>query len=343
MELLYIPQLDDSTTLDTQGRYRLLRRVPESGEVMLTDMAVTRVEAQGESLRCIVPSMIRGLVRDFFLRVVSLGDTPVLLEVAAPEGETISFEDTTDDLFCCETGVNIFAFTETDEGIFIVRRKIINIDHVVEFDPCGGTIDRTSYVYKLGAEYGTLPTPTRIGYRFLGWFTATEGGVQVVASDRCKSEVSKLYAQWEMFDDPYRAYICLTDNLTFFSADVIPWTIDTDTKASGLGSARSGAIAHSGRTSLMTTCTGEGTFSFKWKVSSEVSYDKLHFIVDGLEVANIDGEHNWSTYTHNITGSGEHIIEWKYDKDGTQSRGSDCGWVDDVAWAPAEVANASSV
>ena len=31
---------------------------------------------------------------------------------------------------------------------------------------------------------------------------------------------------------------------------------------------------------------------------------------------------------------GSHTVEWRYDKDGSVSDGDDCGWIDDVVWAP---------
>ena len=80
--------------------------------------------------------------------------------------------------------------------------------------------------------------------------------------------------------------------------------------------------------------TGQGTLSFKWRTSSESNYDKLHFIVDGTEVTNISGERSWATYTRTFSTDGSHTVEWKYDKDDIVSKGSDCGWIDDVVWTP---------
>ena len=339
MDVLYIPQLDEGEAGEspTAGRYRLLKRVPEGGVVALTDRAVTRIEVTAvDPLKLTVPPLVKGAVRDFFVRLVITADEIPEVTFAAPAGETISFEDVDEDVFKCEVGVNVFAFTETDQGIFIVNRKQIDIDQEVEFDPCGGELDKTKYTFKLGATYSTLPKPTMAGHTFLGWFTESEGGVEVTAGDRCKTGVTKLYAQWEVYVDPFVDYICPAKNLTFFSEDVIPWRIDTSTYATSPGAARSGAISDSGRTSLTTAVQGKGTLSFKWKVSSEQSYDKLHFIADGTEVTNISGTVGWTTYTRTFTTDGSHTIEWKYDKDGSVSSGSDCGWIDDVVWTPAE-------
>ena len=47
-----------------------------------------------------------------------------------------------------------------------------------------------------GSTYGTLPTPTRSGYTFKGWFTAEEGGSQVSSSTQITGNTT-WYARWE--------------------------------------------------------------------------------------------------------------------------------------------------
>ena len=53
--------------------------------------------------------------------------------------------------------------------------------YTATFDPNGGTCDTASKNIKLGDNYGTLPTPTRTGYDFSGWFagsSAVSSGTQ---------------------------------------------------------------------------------------------------------------------------------------------------------------------
>ena len=74
---------------------------------------------------------------------------------------------------------------------------------LVTFDPVGGYLapaDRTRYV-PVGSALGTLPTPIRTGYTFLGWFTAASGGTQVTASTVITqaSDVT-YYAHWSKND-----------------------------------------------------------------------------------------------------------------------------------------------
>jgi len=135
--------------------------------------------------------------------------------------------------------------------------------------------------------------------------------------------------------DPFTVAICPARNLAFSSESENPWYIDESVESVA---ARSGAIPDNGITSLTTTLQGQGTLSFRWKVSSEKSWDKLYFSVDGWKSSctNISGTVGWIYYTTNITVSGSHAVEWRYNKDSSRSSGSDCGWVDDVIWTPAE-------
>ena len=336
MDVLYIPQLDDTGSGGegdgggVAARYRILRWVPEDGVVNLTDRAITRIDIAtgGGPLKLVVPPEAKGSARDFFARLVITADEIPEVTFAAPTGETISFEDVDDDVFKCETGVNVFAFTELDNGIFIVNRKMVDIDIEVEFDACGGTLDKTKYAFKLGAQYSALPKPTLAGYTFVGWFTAAEDGVKVEATDRCKTGVTNLYAHWEVYVDPFVDAICAARNLTFFSEGESPWFVDGD------GAARSGAIGDNGATTLTTTVQGKGTLAFRWRTSSEGEYDRLHVIIDGNEVARISGWREWADFSHTIGTDGSHTVEWRYDKDGSVADGDDCGWIDDVVWTP---------
>ena len=166
-----IPQLDEVNAEgeSSTSRYRLLKRVPENTKVLLTDRAVTRIEvSEVEPVKIILPPAVKGQVRDFFVRIVITADEVPEITFVPPQGEIISFEDMDEDVFKCEIGVNVFAFTETDSGIFIVNRKQVDIDVSIEFDPCGGVLDKTVYDFKLGAQYSSLPKPIMTGMVFQG-------------------------------------------------------------------------------------------------------------------------------------------------------------------------------
>ena len=104
---------------------------------------------------------------------------------------------------------------------------------------------------------------------------------------------------------------------------------------------RSGAIGDGQTSWIETSVSGAGTLTFWWKVSSEAYkgsiYDYARFTVDGdAAVPDIGGEIDWRCETVTITGSGAHTLRWAYVKDSQDKNGSDCAWLDEVTWMPAE-------
>ncbi|MDO5519270.1 MAG: InlB B-repeat-containing protein, partial [bacterium] len=67
----------------------------------------------------------------------------------------------------------------------------------VKYDANGGQCSVESDTVKVFDEIKSLPTPTRAGYTFKGWFTAKTGGVQVTKESLTKETKSQtVYAQW---------------------------------------------------------------------------------------------------------------------------------------------------
>lgn len=71
----------------------------------------------------------------------------------------------------------------------------------VTFDPNGGTTPESKRIMYLDKTYGNngnLPTPTRTGYDFLGWYTAATGGTKITESTVVTiSTAHSIYAQWK--------------------------------------------------------------------------------------------------------------------------------------------------
>ena len=70
---------------------------------------------------------------------------------------------------------------------------------VVTFDGNGGTPSQSTKTVTVGGTYGTLPTASRTGYTFLGWYTSTgSAGTPVVSTTKVESPYShKIYAKWK--------------------------------------------------------------------------------------------------------------------------------------------------
>lgn len=85
----------------------------------------------------------------------------------------------------------------------------------VVFDANGGSVSPKRRTVESGAAVGELPVPTRTGYTFVGWFTASCGGSQVYATTIVRGGVT-YYAHWKresggasagprLYDDVYGA------------------------------------------------------------------------------------------------------------------------------------------
>ena len=64
------------------------------------------------------------------------------------------------------------------------------------FNANGGTLSEKVRTMTYGQAYGVLPTPTRSGYSFDGWYTAASGGTQVTSATTFTSGYVVIYAHW---------------------------------------------------------------------------------------------------------------------------------------------------
>lgn len=69
--------------------------------------------------------------------------------------------------------------------------------YTVTFNANGGTTSTASKSVTYASTYGTLPTPTRTGYTFNGWYTAASSGTKITSSSTVSITAAQtLYAQW---------------------------------------------------------------------------------------------------------------------------------------------------
>ena len=92
-------------------------------------------------------------------------------------------------------------------------------------------------------------------------------------------------------------------------------------------------------TNLVAVCTNDCRVTFKWKCSCEPlfkgnPYDYLSFSIDGEQQSFICGETDWTEQSYTVSGVGEHVFKWTYQKDAQDAAGEDCGWVKQVVVAP---------
>lgn len=173
----------------------------------------------------------------------------------------------------------------------------------------------------------TLSEEAPIGVAYEIGFTTTSGNyttdgsfvfsVGIITEDWETGDFSKF--EWE--NDPTR-----------------PWTIVTESPYEGDYCAKSGNIGSNMSSVLSITLNvqSEGEISFYRKVSSEQGYDALYFTIDTDLKGDWSGEVPWGQVSYAIT-PGVHQLYWAYNKDISVSNGSDCAWLDNIVFPPAEV------
>jgi uncharacterized repeat protein (TIGR02543 family) len=98
-------------------------------------------------------------------------------------------------------------YSRTEVRTLVQGTTTVYVKSYVTFDEQGGSTVGNRYVYfgtdgttsRTYGQYASLPTPTRSGYTFDGWFTASSGGTQITNTTAVSSSVSlnqTLYAQW---------------------------------------------------------------------------------------------------------------------------------------------------
>jgi uncharacterized repeat protein (TIGR02543 family) len=88
------------------------------------------------------------------------------------------------------------SLTVSDNIVFYARWQIQQ--RTFTFNANNGTTPSPATITKdYGSTVGTLPTTSRTGYTFLGWFTATSGGTQLTTSTAMTSNTT-YYAQWQI-------------------------------------------------------------------------------------------------------------------------------------------------
>ena len=69
--------------------------------------------------------------------------------------------------------------------------------YTLTLDANGGSVSTTSKTVTYDSTYGDLPTPTRTGYTFNGWYTASTGGTKIESTTQVKTASNHtLYAHW---------------------------------------------------------------------------------------------------------------------------------------------------
>lgn len=201
-----------------------------------------------------------------------------------------------------------------------------------------------TWSYEQPAGVGVIPTQaslkwSRFGYDFLGWSKSRNATVADYkdGGEFLFSGHITLYAVWSE-RPPVVSIPDAVDNdsLLFTVGGATPWYGQTERSYDGVDAVRSGAISGGQTNWLQTVVSGPGEVSFWWYADSEKDFDLLEFLVDGVVVDSTSGTGNsWERRAFQVSGSGSHVLQWRYGKDDSQDSGMDSGFVDAIEWSSA--------
>ena len=133
------------------------------------------------------------------------GSTP------SPATKSVTYDSTYGDLATCSRTGYTFAgwWTAASGGTKVTADSKVTITadqtlyahwtantYTVTFDGNGGSTPSSQSV-TYGSTYGTLPSSTRTGYTFAGWWTAASGGTEIKADSKVTITANQtLYAHW---------------------------------------------------------------------------------------------------------------------------------------------------
>lgn len=103
-------------------------------------------------------------------------------------------------------------YTTKDGGNKITSSSTVNItsnqtlyahwkvnSYTITFDPTGGSVSQETKDVVFGSTYGSLPTPTKEGHTFSGWYTSSGGGTKITSSTEVTvTKAQTLYARWSI-------------------------------------------------------------------------------------------------------------------------------------------------
>lgn len=234
----------------------------------------------------------------------------------------------------------------TAEREIEIKAKPVNLEIEVSQDLIcpGWTVEVVFTVtYVDGATKRVLPTAFVEGDATLdedGFLTigATSGEVRVYA--RYSENGSGLLGTDETIyvREPISVNEALGDNsLTYISVGDASWQVDPWRAHDQTFSMKAGMIQANQTSDLMTEVDGVGTLSFWARTSTAESASDASFqlIVDGLLVAELSGQTDWTNIVHEITTYDFHDIVWRYKKGAFFGReNEDAVWIDQVHWTP---------
>ena len=195
------------------------------------------------------------------------------------------------------------------------------------FDGNGGTPSFATRTYNVGNAYGELPTATRSGYAFEGWWTGVGGTGSQVTTPTLVPYVTAghtLHAAWSAAQQQVATPVISPTNGTGFTTSSKRVTITCATEGAGIRFTTNG----------VDPTASSALYSGSFNIYATTTVKARAFMVDGIEQARVDGDGVWRQVSVTLA-SGSHTLRWTFSKDDEdETVYEDCGWVDQIVWTP---------
>ena len=94
-----------------------------------------------------------------------------------------------------EDGTRITSKSVFKADTEIIAKWIYNAGYIITFNPNGGTVSKTSEMANEEGKLTSLPTPTKSGYKFDGWYDALNGGNKIDVNKVYTAD-TEIFAHW---------------------------------------------------------------------------------------------------------------------------------------------------
>ena len=218
----------------------------------------------------------------------------------------VAYEDTAvnpgDIYFYWFKTVTQYGTGDFSASVFGYRARVVG---TVAFDANGGTASASSLGYTAGNPYGSLPTASRTGYEFDGWFTSATDGSEVMAATPADENIATLYARWT----PHTYTIHFNANGGTGTMSDIAMTYDEATNLTANAFANNGWVF----TGWAISANGEVAYADRARVMNLSASDGATvtlFAVWGLGVPSNIRHSTTSTCEESLSGAGVVTVVW---------------------------------
>jgi len=145
------------------------------------------------------------------------------------------------------------------------------MSHDIIFDAGEGTVSTPTKEVMVDEKYGDLPTPTRTGYTFTGWYTAATGGTLVTKDSIVKAcDEERLYARWTLIGYTITYNLnsgSISGQKTSYNIETPTFTLPTPTRSGYIftGWTGTGLSSATKTVTISKGSTGNRSYTANWQ------------------------------------------------------------------------------